>query len=485
MDTTLPDASGPSRADTNTATQEAVLADTKSRARVIVIVEGLDNTDMLLRTEAPKFDLDTYISNYTGRTRFDRLYLIGTCSPLLSTDALKAAIAEARAGRDVSRYERAVRALADVAPGDPEASLDSVWVQETQRYVSSQTERLEDELRGYKNNLIKESIRMAHEDLGNLHYETGDLAAASKAYSRMRDYCTTPNHITSMLFKMVNVSIERDDWISVLANVHRLRNSQSKPDDAAKNQAKITAASALSQMHQGLYLEAANSFLSIPPELGDNYNEIITANDVAVYGGLCALASMTRDELQKNVLENQTFRTFLELEPHIRRAIAFFCNFKFRHCLEILDAYRPDYLLDVYLQRHIPTLYRVIRTKSIQQYMIPFSRVTLDSMAKIFAPEVVGGEARPTDISSPFIQELASLIEGGVLNARIDLEKGLLVSNQIDLRAELQRSALESLREFNQEVHWRTLAVGFTQAGFEVGDTKGEVPMRSLRRGSR
>lgn len=315
---------------------------------------------------------------------------------------------------------------------------------------------------------------MAYEDLGNLHYETGDLPAASKAYSRMRDYCTTPNHITSMLFKMVNVAVERGDWMSVQSNVHRLRSSQTKPDDTAKNQSKITAASALSQMHQGQYVEAANSFLSVPMDLGDTYNEIITPNDVAVYGGLCALASMTRDELQEKVLGNQTFRGFLELEPHIRRAIAFFCNFKFRQCLEILDAYRPDYLLDIHLQRHIPTLYKRIRTKSIQQYMIPFSRVTLETMAKIFAPEVIGGEARPTDISSPFIQELVGLIQDGVLNARIDMEKGLLVSNQTDVRAELQRTTLESLREFNQEAHLRILAAGFIQAGLEVKEEKEE-----------
>jgi COP9 signalosome complex subunit 1 len=316
---------------------------------------------------------------------------------------------------------------------------------------------------------------MAHEDLGNLHYETGDLTAASKAYSRMRDYCTTPNHITSMLFKTINVGVERGDWMSVQSNVQRLRNAQSKPDDAAKNQAKITAASALTQMHQSSYLEAANSFLSIPQDLGATYNEIITPNDVAVYGGLCALASMSRDELQKNVLDNPTFRGFLELEPHIRRAIAFFCNFKFRHCLDILDAYRPDYLLDIHLQRHIPTLYKRIRVKSIQQYMIPFSRVTLDSMAKIFAPEVIGGEARPTDISSPFIQELVELIREGVLNARIDLERGLLVSNQIDVRAELQRTTLESLREFNEEAHWRIIHTAALHAGLEVKDEKRET----------
>lgn len=98
-----------------------------------------------------------------GRTRWDRLYLIGTCSPVLAIDALKAAIAEARNGKDVSRYEKAVRALAEVAPDEPEASLDSAWVQETQRYVLGHTERLEDELRGYKNNLIKESIRVRSE----------------------------------------------------------------------------------------------------------------------------------------------------------------------------------------------------------------------------------------------------------------------------------------------------------------------------------
>ncbi|KAF9238437.1 hypothetical protein DTO006G1_9210 [Penicillium roqueforti] len=456
MDTTLPDASGPSRADMDATALEATTI-TVPRPKALVKVE-----------EPPKFDLDTYIANYAGRTRYDRLYLIGICSPLLSIDALKGAIDEAKINKDVSRYEKAVRALAEVAPSDPDASLDAAWVQETNRYVQTQTERLEHELRGYKNNLIKESIRMGHEDLGNHHYKTGDLAAASKAYSRMRDYCTTPNHITSMLFKMVNVATERGDWMSVQSNVHRLRNSQSKPDDAAKNISKITAASALSQMHQTLYLDAANSFLSIPPDLGDTYNEVITPNDVAVYGGLCALASMNRDDLQKNVLDNQTFRTFLELEPHIRRAIVFFCNFKFRQCLDILEAYRPDYLLDIHLQRHIPQLYKRIRTKSIEQYMIPFSRVTLDSMAKIFAPTVVGGEARPTDISSPFVQELIGLIQGGILNARIDLEKGLLVSNQIDLRAEVQRNTLESLREFNQEAHWRILHAAFIRAGLEV-----------------
>ncbi|KAJ5157640.1 COP9 signalosome complex subunit 1 [Penicillium canariense] len=438
---------------------------------------GGENPESIPRIKVhdpPKFDLDSYIANYVGRTRFDRLYLIGTSSTVLATEALKLAVAEAKSGKDVVQYEKAVRALAEAAPNEEDASLDTAWVRNVQRQVQMQSERLEQELRGYKNNLIKESIRMGNEDIGNHYYETGDLVAASKAYTRMRDYCTTPNHIASMLFKLINVSIERGDWLNVQSNVHRLRNSQSKPEDQAKNQPKMSAALGLAQMHSGSYLDAANSFLSTESSLSDTFNEVITPNDVAVYGGLCALASMDRVQLQHRVLDNSGFRNFLELEPHIRRAIGFFCNSKFRPCLDILDAYRTDYLLDLHLQPYVSELYALIRTKAIKQYLVPFSRVTLDSMAAIFAPEVVGGEAQPTGVSSPFVQELIRLIKKGVLDARIDLEKGVLVSNQTDLRTEVQNNTLESLRSFNEEAHLRILRASVLHAGLEVCAPEGE-----------
>ncbi|KAJ5114518.1 COP9 signalosome subunit 1 (CsnA) [Penicillium alfredii] len=465
MDATLPDAFTPTQTDPSAAAGALTASNEAAGGNV---------SKPLKVEDLPKFELESYVANYTGRTRFDRLYLIGTCSTLLSTDALKAAVAEAKSGKDVLRYEKAVRALAEVAPNEPDATLDSAWVQEIQRTVRAQADRLELELRGYKNNLIKESIRMGNEDLGNHYHDTGDLLAASKAYSRMRDYCTAPNHISSMLFKLINVSVERGDWLSVQSNTNRLRSAQSKPEDLAKNQPKISAALGLAQMHAESYGDAARSFLGTPPTLGDSFNELITSNDVAVYGGLCALASMDRNELQRRVLENQSFRNFLELEPHIRRAITFFCNSKFRPCLDILDNYRSDYLLDIHLQRHVNALYTRIRTKAIEQYLVPFSRVTLDSMATIFAPHVVGGEARPTGTGSPFVQELIRLIKKGVIEARIDLEKGVLVSNQTDLRTEVQTKTLEGLRSFNEESHLRILRTSVLHAELEVRPPHGE-----------
>ncbi|PCG92364.1 hypothetical protein PENOC_092930 [Penicillium occitanis (nom. inval.)] len=430
--------------------------------------------------EAPKFDLESYIANYKGRTRFERLFLIGKCSTVLSLDALRLAVAEAKSGKDVERYEQAVEALKQAAPHDPDAVLDQRWVDVTKQTVRAETDKLEHELKGYKNNLIKESIRMGTDDLASHYHAVGDLASASKAYARLKDNCTTPSHFAVMHLKTINVAIDRGDWFGVLQAVARYRSGPKPEDDQSKNAAKISSASGLAQLGQGNYLDAANQFLGAEPTLGDSYNEVLTANDVAVYGGLCALASMDRNELQRRVLENSQFRNYLELEPHIRRAISFFCNSKFRSCLDILEEYKADYLLDIHLQRHIAALYNQIRTKSIQQYAVPFSRVSLDAMAKVFAPKVVGGITSPTKIGSPFVQELIKLIENGTLDARIDLEKGLLVSKQTDLRKDVIKEALDSVEEYVNEAHLRLIRTNLVNAGIEIRVTPGPMAAEEL-----
>jgi hypothetical protein len=96
----------------------------------------------------------------TGRTRFDRLFLIGRCSVALCVDALKAAVVEAKKGQDVQRYRDAWECLRTAAPGEPEATFDDAWAQATDKANKAETQRLEAQLKGYKNNLVKESIRV-------------------------------------------------------------------------------------------------------------------------------------------------------------------------------------------------------------------------------------------------------------------------------------------------------------------------------------
>ena len=74
---------------------------------------------------------------------------------------MKAASAEAKLGKDVGRYDVAVSTLQEIAPGDPDAIPDLGWIDKTTTQVKAETDRLELELKGYKNNLIKESIRVS------------------------------------------------------------------------------------------------------------------------------------------------------------------------------------------------------------------------------------------------------------------------------------------------------------------------------------
>lgn len=48
------------------------------------------------------------------------------------------------------------------------------------------------------------------------------------------------------------------------------------------------------------------------------YNDVIAPQDIAIYGGLCALATFDRSELSAKVIEDVAFKQFLELVPDTR-----------------------------------------------------------------------------------------------------------------------------------------------------------------------
>lgn len=105
-----------------------------------------------------------------GPTRFDRLYTIGRSSIPLCIEALKLAVREAKGGISVGRYIDAHRMLAAAAPNEPEATFDQDWVDKTRKRVEARTTQLEAELKGYKNNLVKESIRVRKVASGVIQY---------------------------------------------------------------------------------------------------------------------------------------------------------------------------------------------------------------------------------------------------------------------------------------------------------------------------
>lgn len=265
---------------------------------------------------------------------------------------------------------------------------------------------------------------MGNEDLGKHFERIGDLSLAYEAYSKCRADVSSAKHIIEVGLHLARLSLYRRDWPSVTANVNKMSGLQADGSGTTdKTQQTIcNILYGIASLGQAKYPEAARSFLQVDPAVSpDNYDKFASPNDVAIYGGLLALATMSRPELS-GVLENSSFRTFLELEPHIRRAISQFVNGRYSACLSILESYRADYLLDINLQPHLKQLYTVIRGKCIFHFVQPFSCVTIDNLNAAFSP--LGGSID---------QELVEMIGNGTLDARIDtIDRVSLVDHKID-----------------------------------------------------
>ena len=107
----------------------------------------------------------------------------------------------------------------------------------------------------------------------------------------------------------------------------------------------------------------------------------MSPNNVAIYGGLTALATFDRTELLKQVVIKQNrvfclshnfkylpkvisstqFKLFLELEPQLREVLQCFYDSRYGHCLKLLEDMKDNLLLDLYLAPHIQTLFSMIR----------------------------------------------------------------------------------------------------------------------------
>ena len=312
---------------------------------------------------------------------------------------------------------------------------------------------------------------MGNEDLGHFFYAIGDYSNSHKSYMKMRESCTSNKHLADMTLRLVYVSIAQKSWLTVQSNLAKVDAAQLKGDDKTKLEPIVSACTGLAHMCNSNFKEAATNFLGTSPAFltaepaaGITWQkEVISGNDVAVYGGLCALASMDRSELQTKVLGNSDFRNFLELEPHVRQAINLFCNSKYSACLDVLEGYRSDYLLDVYLSKVLNTIYGRIRTKSIVQYFIPFSCVTLVEMSSKF----------PAAGSVSIEEELEHMINDKTLEARIDLVDRLLISPPTNPRYEVHTDALKMAETYDHTLRLRLTRLNMQVAGLEIKAEKG------------
>ncbi|KAE8665834.1 COP9 signalosome complex subunit 1 [Hibiscus syriacus] len=259
------------------------------------------STSTTLRKNRPiisgeQLDIEAYAGLYSGRTKITRLIFISDhCdNTAMQMEASRMAYDEIKRGENTQLFREVVQKI-DGRLG-PDYSMDAAWCTTVDRKAEQRKDKLESELNAYRTNLIKESIRMGYNDFGDFYYAHGALGDAFKSYVRTRDYCTTSKHIVQMCLSAILVSIEMGQFTHVTSYVNKAEQTPEALDPPTT--AKLRCAAGLAHLEAKKYKLAARKFLEVGPELGNSYSEVIAPQDVATYGGLCALASFDRTELK-------------------------------------------------------------------------------------------------------------------------------------------------------------------------------------------
>lgn len=447
--------------------------------------------DFVVVDDAHPFDLDAYISNYTGRTALERLCHIITHCPGLAIDAYSLTIKLVQETRDTTLYDSIQAAYeristttgVDLPPAQDIAAVNASWLNDTKTNNKKEKSKLELELRTYTNNMIKESIRMANRDLGHFYRSVGDHHSSYKHYTKSREYCTTSQHILEMCLSVLELLIEQRNFSHIPTYIYKAEaaieavvaaNSPSAVDKTTagsggvtsagaaaaptpsvskksslerdKVRAKLDLASGLSFLSQSNYEKAAYHFVRVGPAkyLDDWIGKIIAPGDIAVYGTLCALASYTRGAIKAQILQNSVFGVYIEQEPYVRELIEAHMSSNFKGVLGLLSRYYSRHSLDIHLSGHLKNITNLIRDWAVVLYFQPFSSIKLTRMSQAFGWSLEEVE-----------EHVVASIRSGAINGRVDKQNKVLQATVKDPRAELFGRALQagsSLKNANRKL---------------------------------
>ncbi|EJD51884.1 PCI-domain-containing protein [Auricularia subglabra TFB-10046 SS5] len=418
-------------------------------------------SDPVVIDDAHPFDLDAYISAYTGRTAVQRLQHIANFCPSLAQPALARAVRLLRESHEPQTYLNTI-ALHNSLPGLVQSDYiepDKKWVDEIQTRNASDKNKLEVELKAYSSNMIKESIRMAHRDLGDYYRLTADNANALKHYTKSREFCTTSQHVLDMCLSVLELLVEQQNYSHISTYIFKAEaaleaipaqqpaqpgapagaaSSTKKSAEREKVQTKLDFCGALAALGVSNYEKAATSFLRIGYKgLDDWFGKLVSPSDIAIYGVLCALATLPRSALvarlglsqpgsskgASTTSEPPPFAYYLEQEQYVRELVDAYVNSKFKTVLDILERFSSRHILDINLSPHVQELTTLIRNRALVLYFQPFASIRLDRMAMAFGI--------PAD---DLEKQVVALIQGGQIKGRVDSQNKILRAKDQDQR---------------------------------------------------
>ena len=467
-------------------------------------------------TASTSLDIRRYINRYneTSETRIQRLLFLARNSNT-STENRKIACTlleeQLRSASNAKRYEYIfdTPSLKDVAESMP-SEYDASFVESATERNNHQYDALMANLRTSRASLGKDTIYQSTIQLVNHLMMTGRTREAMGQLVNTKAYCSGIWQLQEMTLLLAEACLGIGEYGRVRElydpGVDKRRGVGAKGgrgmagDDSTFRKtflSKLNAARGLAYLAEGNINDAAHSFLAVTEELRDDFNTVLSGNDIALYGGLSALIALDRKEmgstfsLEKSSSSSSSgndrqggtrnvFRTRLDGHPAMRDAIQAYIRADYGECLRSVETLRKGWENDIYLAPQAENLWRLVRGKCLVQYFEPYSSVSLHSVMDSFAFKNV-------DEAEDIVADLLERKE--IVGAKIDgVDHILNGTSAEELERRMRRKMIRKLGRMGEglldEVNGTLLRTACTEKGLVVGKAGGKgLKSRGRRRG--
>lgn len=418
----------------------------------------------------PSFELAAYAANYAPsvNAQLQRVLFVAETCPPVRTEALLIARDLIRSQQPVGSCQVSLmRDLMTRLTSVPSyttqlAEQDHAWIYARQELQQKRTEQLEQELRLYKANMIKESIRMGYSDMGDHLRACGDLEGALRAHSKSRDCASNLSHALDSCVKILQVCVEMQNWSQVQSLATKLNSTQDKDEKVVTEKISKTA-TALHALALGRFDDCARALRSIPQgKAGDPCVETMSSNDIAIYMVVSLLQSFNSRGQLKEVLNN---RHYLELEPNYRELVELLLNTKYSQFFALLGRLQNDWICDMYLSRHVETLVTSITDNVLLQFYKPYNRVALNRAAEELGMQY-----------DELFTRTVNLTLKGRLEARIDSQTRILFSVETNDQEQVYQSTIKTLDSYVENMSTALFHASLARAGISVSGPQSRQP---------
>jgi COP9 signalosome complex subunit 1 len=323
---------------------------------------------------------------------------------------------------------------------------------------------LENVLSNYRRDGERDQIKGAYINLANIYAERGDFTTALSKYLESREYAGNNKDILNICLAVIRCSILVGSASHVKTQAQRAK-SLSEINNVENNvaNAQINAALGIFNLKCNNYRAAASNFLAVTVDIKNNYKEIISARDCAIYACFCSLATMSRKELKEQLLNNTDFKSLLENASHWKAIVTAFNDSQYSQCLALLEKNSNELLLDRMIAPHVYRLINDIRNRALIQYFKPYSAINLNEMALAFSMQL-----------NELERSLSVLIAEGRISARIDSHNKILHTKLADERNQTFQAAKTMGENYAKQAKSLLLRMSAIENEFFVKQNRGQ-----------